>query len=245
MTSPNRRNSHHSTTSTGSISPSAQPPGAEPQLSTAAPATSPADARASAPPPQNSDVQPGLSASSSSQAADLSAKQHADHSQPAGRRLAAFGTELIEVHQWLRDELARLREEVDAYLERNGARPRDLRSHCLAFCSALERHHTGEDAAVFPLLARQFPELREVLEELGRDHHVVSGLLRQLQAVVDDLDRDPQSADPRRVRAELDGLAALVESHFTYEERRIVSALNELVAPDWHESTPDFLQTST
>jgi hypothetical protein len=43
----------------------------------------------------------------------------------------------------------------------------------------------------------------------------------------------PGAPDPgmaRRVRAELSGLTALLESHFTYEERRLVAALNSLEA---------------
>jgi hypothetical protein len=35
----------------------------------------------------------------------------------------------------------------------------------------------------------------------------------------------------QEVRKELDGLAALLESHFVYEEKKIVTALNGLSAP--------------
>ncbi len=57
--------------------------------------------------------------------------------RPAWCRLAAFGNQLIEIHIWLREELALLREDVDAYLDGRGGRPRELRAHCLTFCSAL------------------------------------------------------------------------------------------------------------
>ncbi|WP_405612258.1 hypothetical protein OG292_10795 [Streptomyces sp. NBC_01511] len=33
------------------------------------------------------------------------------------------------------------------------------------------------------------------------------------------------------MRGELDGLVALVESHFTYEEKKIATALNALTPP--------------
>jgi hemerythrin-like domain-containing protein len=160
--------------------------------------------------------------------------------EPNGR-LTAFGNQLIEVHIWLREELARLREDVDSYLDGRNERPRELRAHCLTFCSALSRHHTGEDDGAFPVLVEQFPELRPVLEELGRDHHVVTGILRKLEELLGDLEADPDPAEAQRVRAELDGLAALLESHFVYEEKRIVSALNSLSAPSWDGSRPDFL----
>ena len=64
--------------------------------------------------------------------------------------------------------------------------------------------------------------------------------LRRLQALVDGLD---ENTDPVEARRELDSLAALMETHFVYEEKRIVAALNELDAPDWDRSRPDFLLT--
>ncbi len=154
-------------------------------------------------------------------------------------RLRAFGNQLIDVHIWLREELAALREDIDAHLA-GGARPRELRAHCLAFCSALNRHHTGEDDGAFPELARRFPELRPVLEELRRDHRLVEDCLRRLQDLAGRLD---QAADPVEVRRELDSLAALMETHFVYEEKRIVSALNALDVPGWDRSRPEFLRT--
>ncbi|WP_086820651.1 hemerythrin domain-containing protein [Allokutzneria sp. NRRL B-24872] len=139
-------------------------------------------------------------------------------------RLRAFGTQLITVHDWLRTELSRLREDMDAYLNGEGGRPKDLLAHCMTFCTALSRHHTGEDDHAFPALAEEFPELAPTLEKLREDHYLVSGILAKLETLV--AGADP--ADAARVRSELDGLAAIMESHFSYEERRIVTALNDL-----------------
>ncbi|GIH67506.1 hemerythrin domain-containing protein [Microbispora siamensis] len=152
-------------------------------------------------------------------------------------RLTAFGNQLIEVHLWLREELAGLREGVDAYFA-GGARPRELRAHCLTFCSALTRHHTGEDDVAFPEVAGRFPELSPVLEELRRDHRLVEDSLRRLEALVAGLDEE---TDPAEVRREMDGLAALMETHFVYEEKRILAALNALNVPGWDRSPPAFL----
>ncbi len=150
----------------------------------------------------------------------------------------AFGNQLIEVHIVLREELAALRESLEAHVA-GGARPRRLQAHCLAFCSALNRHHTGEDDGAFLELAEHFPELRPVLEELRRDHQVVEDCLRRLETLVGGLE---QGIDPQEVRHELDSLAALMETHFTYEEKRIVSALNSLDIPDWDLAQPAFLR---
>ncbi|AJC53004.1 hemerythrin HHE cation binding domain-containing protein [Streptomyces sp. 769] len=146
---------------------------------------------------------------------------------------------MVEVHLWLREELAALREDVDSYLA-GRTRLRELRTHCLTFCSALNRHHTGEDHVAFPEMAEQYPELRPVLEELRRDHQLVEDSLRRLDALVGELD---QAKDPAKVRREMDSLAALMETHFVYEEKRIVAALNALNVPDWEGSMPDFLLT--
>lgn len=140
-------------------------------------------------------------------------------------RLSAFGNHLIRVHIWLREEMARLRESVELNLER----PQFLLAHCLAFCSTLSMHHISEDRVVFPVVARQFPELRPVLEELTRDHHIVDQAMRRLDDLLGRLVAMPEPADARReLQAELDGLAALLESHFSYEEKRLVAALNAL-----------------
>ncbi|MFE9692680.1 hemerythrin domain-containing protein [Micromonospora sp. NPDC005806] len=145
---------------------------------------------------------------------------HPSHS-PSGR-LTALGIQLIEIHHWLREELAKLRASLDSPGDPGTGLTRELRAHCVGFCAALHRHHTGEDGGAFQVLAEQVPELRPVLAELSADHRVVADLLRRIDALLGD------AADGRSVRAELDGLAALLESHFTYEERKLVAALNQL-----------------
>ena len=137
---------------------------------------------------------------------------------PVPDRLAAWGQQLVEVHDRLRDELDRLLDGLD---ETSALTP-DLRTHCVAFCGAVGRHHTSEDRTAFPALAAQYPELRDTLDGLARDHHVVAEILRSIDAVLTDSD------DLVRARSEIDGLAAILESHFSFEERRIRAALDGL-----------------
>ena len=133
-------------------------------------------------------------------------------------RLAAWGQQLVETHDRLRDELDRLLDGLD---ETSELTP-DLRTHCVAFCGAVGRHHTSEDRTAFPALAAQYPELQDTLDGLARDHHVVAGILQSIDAVL------TSSDDLARARSEIDGLAAILESHFRWEERAIVAALDGL-----------------
>jgi hypothetical protein len=128
-------------------------------------------------------------------------------------RFLAYGTQLIEIHIDLRDMLADLREGV--------VPPAELGTHCLAFCAAVTRHHTGEDTGVFPLLAARHPELRAFLAELERDHQLISGMLARVRTLAERQDR-------ALIDQELDGLAAVLETHFIGEEKRLVAVLNAI-----------------
>ena len=157
--------------------------------------------------------------------------------EPGAERVRGMGDWLVEVHDWLRKELSELRRQVD---EGSGAvlslpAPEvgeQMRAHCLTFCSALGRHHGGEDMAVFPALARQFPALRPALEKLAEEHKVVAHLQGEIQRLIDH--HDPVADDPQRLVEELDRLTAELDAHFRHEEEVVVEALNATaVAPEY------------
>lgn len=145
------------------------------------------------------------------------------------RRLAAFGNQLIAVHIWLREELAALREGVGAWLD-GGDRPTELGLHCLTFCSVLTRHHTEEDGEVFGAVAAAFPALAPVLDELRADHVLVAATVEEIKALVERLGSETETAASERIERELDTLAALLETHFVYEEKKIAAALDAIGA---------------
>ena len=130
-------------------------------------------------------------------------------------RLTAFGNQLIESHIRLRELLSSLRDGTYTGV--------DLQTHCLAFCSVLAAHHEAEDDGGFPVLGKHYPELRPVLDELRRDHRQVGEILDRL--------KDLAVADGA-ARRELDTLAALLETHLLYEEKKLVAALNGLRVAD-------------
>jgi hemerythrin-like domain-containing protein len=139
-------------------------------------------------------------------------------------RVVALGDELIRIHQHLRDTLNDLRTHLGEERLRAATR-RSLQEYCVGFCAAVTAHHTAEDRAAFPLLAAQYPELAPVLAELRRDHELVAGVLQGVEKLVRRL---ADGDDPALVRSGIDGLSAILESHFGWEERRIAAALDSL-----------------
>jgi hemerythrin-like domain-containing protein len=136
-------------------------------------------------------------------------------------RLIAWAAELRSVHTRLRAALTVARDAVGgAETARTGIR--DLLLYCHGFCVALDGHHRGEDRTLFPAIASAHPELEPVLRALERDHSMIAHLLSGLRDAVD------RAVTPDELERHLDGIAAIMESHFRYEERQLLSALETL-----------------
>lgn len=136
-------------------------------------------------------------------------------------RLIAWNRELLDVHARLREAL---RVTQDAVLEPGSApaAARDLLLFCHGFCTALDGHHRGEDRTLFPAIAAAQPSLAPVLRSLQQDHSMIAHLLGGLKAAVD------HHASPAELARHLDGIGALMESHFRYEERQLQRVLEDL-----------------
>ncbi|GAB3805319.1 hypothetical protein GCM10028798_26950 [Humibacter antri] len=135
-------------------------------------------------------------------------------------RLIAWSNELRAVHQRLRDALRVTRAAAEE--GEGGPASRDLLLFCHGFCAALTGHHQGEDRELFPVIAAQHPELRETLRKLGQDHALIAGLVDGLQAAT------VGTESPDRLGSHLEGIAAIMESHFQYEERKLLTVLDVL-----------------
>ena len=136
-------------------------------------------------------------------------------------RLIAWGNELRAVHERLREALRVTKAALDAG---DAGRPaaRDLLLLCHGFCAALTGHHKGEDRELFPAVAAAHPELRETLRKLEQDHAMIAQLLGGLQAATE------RAASSTELDRHLEGLAAIMESHFQYEERQLLIVLDTL-----------------
>lgn len=136
-------------------------------------------------------------------------------------RLVAWSRELRGVHERLREALTVTRQALAAGEPAEPAAS-DLLLFCRGFCTALTAHHAGEDRDLFPAIAEQHPELRETLSSLRQDHSMIAHLLAGLQTAVD------RPASPAELDQHLAGVAAIMESHFRYEERQLLTVLETL-----------------
>ncbi|MEU3018841.1 nitroreductase/quinone reductase family protein [Nocardiopsis sp. NPDC007018] len=141
---------------------------------------------------------------------------------------------LVQVHTWLRGQLANVRVEAERYLAGRDASATDsgvglnlqIRQHCLAFCESLHFHHTGEDT-MFPGLAEGFPHLREPIERLVEEHRVVDRVRGELEALLADV----ATADRARFMAELDRLTEELQAHLDFEEDTLIPTLSSIPFP--------------
>lgn len=149
-------------------------------------------------------------------------------------RNRALGAYLSRVHRELREELAVLRRDVDAYLAEPAApqesfRPepslgRRLAVHCLAFCDSLHTHHSSEEGA-FTDFEKQFPQLAPAIERLREEHRTVAQALRDIEALLASLSSRAAAGEAEALRTELARLAAGLEAHFDHEEQHLRPAL--------------------
>jgi len=136
-------------------------------------------------------------------------------------RLIAWSRELRRVHARLREALELTRTAV-AEGRSGEAVTRDLLIYCHGFCAALDGHHRGEDHTLFPAIKTAHPELEPVLRYLTQDHSMIAHLLAGLQAALD------RAAPVAELDRHLEGVAAIMESHFRYEERQLLTVLETL-----------------
>lgn len=165
-------------------------------------------------------------------------RDHVSVATNDSQRAVAFSRQLRQAHQHLRDQLTR----IGAELGGSEHAETELSVHCLAFCAALTTHHVGEDDGMFRELLDARPDLAPTIQNLIDDHAAIAAILLQVRALATQAKTTPAESLPR-LRRELDGLAAIAESHFGYEERAISVALDNDV-PDTGWSRPVFRPTA-
>ena len=137
-------------------------------------------------------------------------------------RLIAWADELRAVHARLREALAVTQDAVASGSSADVA-TRDLLLFCHGFCTALTGHHEGEDRMLFPALVEAHPELGDTIRKLMQDHSMIFHLIGGLQSAVS------SGSTAGGLLSHLEGIGAIMESHFRYEERELLGVLDGLV----------------
>lgn len=139
-------------------------------------------------------------------------------------RVTAWGREMLAVHQRLRDALDVARESIERGEQPNALVSNDLQLFCGGFCVALSGHHTSEDATLFPLVVGVRPDLVGTVAKLKQDHSMIAYLIRGLEQAL-------RSGDEKgALLRHLDGIEAVMETHFGFEERQLASLLDTMDA---------------
>ena len=150
----------------------------------------------------------------------------------------AIGAHLIEIHDHLRAELARIRDLIrqvregaaDAGSARSAISEMTIRhndwalgAYCASYCRFVTGHHMLEDEAVFPHLRARETGLGPVIDRLADEHKIIHQVLNDVdQALVDHL-RNP--ADFAGLQQGVDILTDTLLSHLAYEEAQLVEPL--------------------
>ncbi|MEU0098717.1 nitroreductase/quinone reductase family protein [Streptomyces sp. NPDC006267] len=151
---------------------------------------------------------------------------------------ASLADKLVRVHTWLRGELLHVGAETEAYFAARASHSGDgdapapglglqIRQRCLAFCQALEFHHTAEDGQMFPTMEGYHPHLRDVFDRLREEHRSIGVVQSALAALLADV----TIAEPDRFRAELARMSAELNAHLDHEEEHILPLLADVPWP--------------
>lgn len=175
---------------------------------------------------------------------DESTRPHWDGA-PAGAvysgRGRAAARHLIDVHDHLRGELARVRDLIEQV--RSGAigaaearsainqmamrqNTWTLGAYCASYCRIVTGHHTLEDEAIFPHLRAREPGIAPVIDRLAQEHGVIHKVLDDFDRALAESLRQP--GEFASVLRAADVLADALLSHLAYEESQLIEPLARL-----------------
>jgi alkanesulfonate monooxygenase SsuD/methylene tetrahydromethanopterin reductase-like flavin-dependent oxidoreductase (luciferase family) len=153
----------------------------------------------------------------------------------------ASGQHLIDVHDGLRSELARIHELIDQVaagtMDVGTARSHintmtmrqnkwTLGTYCEAYCRVVTTHHTLEDRSLFPHLRDADSRLTPVIDRLEQEHHAIHDVLEGVDRALVAFVATPDGM--AELRAAVDLLSDTLLSHLAYEERELVEPIARL-----------------
>ncbi len=151
----------------------------------------------------------------------------------------AAGLHLRQIHDAFRAELAALESRV-AEVRRGEASAADVRAavsafggatgltlgqHCAQLCRFVTMHHSLEDSALFPALGAH-AKVKPVVDRLADEHVVIHEHLVYVDSLAARLDAEPEVLG--ELEDAVNRFAAVLRSHFTYEEDELSEPLGLL-----------------
>lgn len=150
----------------------------------------------------------------------------------------AVGQHLVDVHDHLRAELARLQGLIDqlrggtvdagqvrGFINQMTIRQNNwtVAAYCASYCRLLTGHHSLEDEGIFPHLRVSEPSLGPVLDRLAEEHVVIHGILEGVDRAFVAFLADPNAFN--EVETAIDELDSSLLTHLAYEESQLVEPL--------------------
>lgn len=138
------------------------------------------------------------------------------------------------VHSALRRDLKRTRILLTGGHPLSDERRRALADHLVWMMAFLERHHTGEDRGLYPMVQRRNPGARELLESMDAEHQAIHPAMDRLRAVAQAF-RPPGTATAGDLLSAVEELEAVLYPHLKREEEEMMPVVaGSITAADWH-----------
>jgi hypothetical protein len=142
------------------------------------------------------------------------------------------------VHSALRRDLVRTRMVLDQPALLADARRVGLADHVLWMMHALHVHHHGEDIGLYPMVLRNDPGTRELVEDMDADHQRIDPAIADLEAAARAFREDAPGARAQLLIA-LTGLDAVLLPHLEREEVAMMPVVSSCVSQqewdDWNQ----------
>lgn len=138
------------------------------------------------------------------------------------------------VHSALRRDLRRATIVLTSGAPPSEDRRRALGEHLVWMMSFLERHHTGEDTGLYPLVQRRNPDAQRLLDAMDAEHQQIHPAMERVEEVA-----RAYAAGTAAAAAELVGAIADLEEvlypHLKREEEEMMPVVSATITrADWH-----------
>ena len=137
------------------------------------------------------------------------------------------------IHAAVRRDLERLEAALGSAPDGDRARAADLERAYAYLHSELTRHHEGEDAYIWPMLAKVGVG-QELLGAMQEEHHAMADALAETSTAMTTYAASGSAADAAAARASVVRTQEVVERHLAHEENELEPELQpHLETPEW------------